>query len=326
MDLPDISVIIACLNGAETLPETLASLAAQAWDRPWEILLADNGSTDASVEVFARFARAHPGLRMRVVDAGGQKGKSYALNLAIRAAAGRAILFCDADDTVAPRLARRHGRERSTAIPSWRRASISGSSARTGRSPRAGSPSRNHLHRLPLSAACALRRRRHARVPPRGLRGGGRLRPRLPGDGGRRLLRAGAPRGLPARLRAGGGLPLPLPRRPRGDPAAGLQLQLLPRAPAPALRRRAAPDLPPLGAARRARAAGWRGGGRARAPAAAAEPRHAGRRWRATAGQLWGQVRGALAFRVAPPPRPAGRQATRTAAGAPATWRSRPPA
>jgi len=102
MDLPCISVIIACLNGEGTLPETLASLAAQAWDRPWEILLADNGSTDATVEVFTRFARAHPGLRMRVVDAGGQKGKSYALNLAIRAAAGRAILFCDADDTVAP--------------------------------------------------------------------------------------------------------------------------------------------------------------------------------------------------------------------------------
>jgi len=98
----DISVVIACLNGAATLPEALASLVAQAWDRPWEIVLADNGSTDASVAVFEAAARAHPGVRMRVVDASGGKGKSFALNLAIRAAAGRALLFCDADDTVAP--------------------------------------------------------------------------------------------------------------------------------------------------------------------------------------------------------------------------------
>ncbi len=98
----DISIVIACLNGAETLPETLASLLAQEWERPWEILLADNGSTDASVAIFAAVARAHPAIRMRVIDASRQRGKSFALNLAIRAAAGRALLFCDADDTVAP--------------------------------------------------------------------------------------------------------------------------------------------------------------------------------------------------------------------------------
>ena len=39
---------------------------------------------------------------MRLVDAAAKPGKSNALNLAIRAAAGRSILFCDADDTVAP--------------------------------------------------------------------------------------------------------------------------------------------------------------------------------------------------------------------------------
>jgi GT2 family glycosyltransferase len=98
----DVSIVIACLNGAATLGAALASLVAQAWDRPFEILLADNGSTDASVAIFEAEARAHPGLRMRVVDARAERGKSFALNTAIRAAAGRAILFCDADDTVAP--------------------------------------------------------------------------------------------------------------------------------------------------------------------------------------------------------------------------------
>ena len=96
------TVVIACYNGAETLAETLESLVAQAWDRPWEILLADNGSTDGSVAIFAAAARAHPGVRMRVLDAGAEKGKSFALNTAIRAARGRSVLFCDADDMVAP--------------------------------------------------------------------------------------------------------------------------------------------------------------------------------------------------------------------------------
>ena len=97
----EISVIIACLNGAETLAETLASLVVQEWGRSWEIVLADNGSTDASVEIFLGFAAAHPGVPMRVIEVR-QKGKPHALNAGIRAARGRALLFCDADDTVAP--------------------------------------------------------------------------------------------------------------------------------------------------------------------------------------------------------------------------------
>jgi len=98
----DISVIIACFNGATTLPETLDSLVTQRWSRPWEIVLIDNGSTDASVQVFEDYARRHPDVRMRVVDAGQRPGKAYALNVGIPAAHGRALLVVDADDTVAP--------------------------------------------------------------------------------------------------------------------------------------------------------------------------------------------------------------------------------
>ena len=39
---------------------------------------------------------------MRLVDASARRGKSHAMNLAIGQARGRSILFCDADDTVAP--------------------------------------------------------------------------------------------------------------------------------------------------------------------------------------------------------------------------------
>ena len=98
----DISVIIACFNGAATLAEALDSLVTQQWSRPWEIVLADNGSTDASVQIFEDYARRHPDIPMWVVDAGRRQGKAYALNTAILAAHGRALLFCDTDDTVAP--------------------------------------------------------------------------------------------------------------------------------------------------------------------------------------------------------------------------------
>lgn len=95
---PALSVIIACLNGAATLRETLDGLAAQRWDRPWEILLADNGSTDASVAIFEAAARANPQIAMRVVDATAQRGKPYALNTAMAATQAPAVAFCDADD------------------------------------------------------------------------------------------------------------------------------------------------------------------------------------------------------------------------------------
>lgn len=98
----DASVIVACYNGAETLAEAIESIAVQRWDRPWEIIFADNGSTDASCAVFAGCAQRFPDVVMRLVDASERKGKVHALNLAIRAARGRSLLFCDADDTVAP--------------------------------------------------------------------------------------------------------------------------------------------------------------------------------------------------------------------------------
>jgi GT2 family glycosyltransferase len=95
---PALSVVIACRNGAATLPETLAGLAAQHWDRPWEIVFADNGSTDGSPARFEAFARAHPQIGTQLLDASAAPGKPYALNAAIAAARAPAVAVCDADD------------------------------------------------------------------------------------------------------------------------------------------------------------------------------------------------------------------------------------
>lgn len=97
-----ITVIIACYNAEKTLSETLEALCSQAWKGTWEIILSDNRCTDGSVRIFEDFARRYPHIVMRVIDASAKKGKPHALNVAIHAAQGKSVLFCDADDVVAP--------------------------------------------------------------------------------------------------------------------------------------------------------------------------------------------------------------------------------
>jgi cellulose synthase/poly-beta-1,6-N-acetylglucosamine synthase-like glycosyltransferase len=93
-----LSVLIACYNAEATLGETLEALVAQRWDEPWEIVLADNGSTDGSVALFRSIAAAHPAIPMRIVDASARRGKPFALNVAIAVARAPAFAVCDADD------------------------------------------------------------------------------------------------------------------------------------------------------------------------------------------------------------------------------------
>ncbi len=95
-----LSVIIPCLNGADTIAVQLEALANQHWSQPWEVILADNGSTDASLEIVSQYKDRIPNLR--VVDASEQRGQPFALNIGAMAARGESLTFCDVDDEVAP--------------------------------------------------------------------------------------------------------------------------------------------------------------------------------------------------------------------------------
>jgi len=95
-----LSVVIPCLNAAATLPAQLEALAAQDFDGAWEVIVADNGSSDGSREVAEEFRGRLPELHL--VDASDRRGQAHAKNLGVRAASGDAILYCDADDVVAP--------------------------------------------------------------------------------------------------------------------------------------------------------------------------------------------------------------------------------
>jgi glycosyltransferase involved in cell wall biosynthesis len=95
-----ISVIIPVRNAAAHLGEQLEALAGQTYRGRWEVLIVDNGSTDSSLDVVARWRERLPGLR--VADASARAGLNHARNVGAAAARGDFFAFCDADDVVTP--------------------------------------------------------------------------------------------------------------------------------------------------------------------------------------------------------------------------------
>ena len=87
---PLVSVIIPVYNGAHFLGDALESVAAQDY-RPFEVIVADDGSTDDSAAV----AESFPGVRCLRLEKG---GVSRARNLAVAASQGEWLAFLDADD------------------------------------------------------------------------------------------------------------------------------------------------------------------------------------------------------------------------------------
>lgn len=89
----ELSVVMPCLNEAETLETCIrkAQRALEAANISGEIIIADNGSNDASVEIATR-------LRARVVHVSA-RGYGSALMGGIAAARGKYIVMGDADDS-----------------------------------------------------------------------------------------------------------------------------------------------------------------------------------------------------------------------------------
>jgi rSAM/selenodomain-associated transferase 2 len=84
---PKISIVIPILNEAITLDAFLRNLSQQ--QRKFEIILADGGSTDGTLEVLNRF----PGVKL--IRSGGGRGRQ--MNEGAREARGEILLFLHAD-------------------------------------------------------------------------------------------------------------------------------------------------------------------------------------------------------------------------------------
>ena len=95
-----VSVVVPAYNAAATLAEQLEALAVQQCEDEWEVLVVDNGSTDGTADLARRFRRRFKAFTL--VDGASQRGHSAPRNAGANAARGELLVFCDADDVVAP--------------------------------------------------------------------------------------------------------------------------------------------------------------------------------------------------------------------------------
>jgi glycosyltransferase involved in cell wall biosynthesis len=98
---PLVSVIIASWNAGATLARAIDSAIEQRFDRPFEIIVVDDGSTDNTSEVLARY-----GDRIRVIHQE-RRGNGPARNAAVKNSNSPLLAWLDADDVWMPeKLAR----------------------------------------------------------------------------------------------------------------------------------------------------------------------------------------------------------------------------
>lgn len=96
---PTISVVIPTYNYAESLPRAVASVYRQLGEQH-ELIVIDDGSTDATPDVVHRLAHECPTSTRFIRTANG--GPAAARNTGIRESRGDYLVFLDADDEMLP--------------------------------------------------------------------------------------------------------------------------------------------------------------------------------------------------------------------------------
>lgn len=93
MTEPEVSIITAAYNAEKYIAKTIESVQKQTFSN-WEYIIADNGSTDRTVQIIQRFLSDR---RIKLVIEN-RKGKAFARNAAFLNSQGKFIANIDADD------------------------------------------------------------------------------------------------------------------------------------------------------------------------------------------------------------------------------------
>jgi glycosyltransferase involved in cell wall biosynthesis len=96
--VPQLSIVIPVRDGGATIAAQLDALAtARKPAVTFEVVVADNGSTDQTGSIVQSYADRLP---VRLVDASHVTGANLARNCGVEHSRGAWLLFCDADDEV----------------------------------------------------------------------------------------------------------------------------------------------------------------------------------------------------------------------------------
>jgi cellulose synthase/poly-beta-1,6-N-acetylglucosamine synthase-like glycosyltransferase len=95
---PKISVLVPTYNEAEVIGFKLRNLAKIEYPRDlMEIIFVDSQSTDSTAKVIHEFVRTHPEFQTKTIIESERRGKSAALNAALKTCTGDIVVVSDAD-------------------------------------------------------------------------------------------------------------------------------------------------------------------------------------------------------------------------------------
>jgi len=97
MPYPTYSIVIPAYNEAGRIPATLEAVVETVREKRWsaEVIVVDDGSTDATADVVRRFAAGAP--EIRLLQNPGNRGKGYSVRSGLLQALGDVVMFTDAD-------------------------------------------------------------------------------------------------------------------------------------------------------------------------------------------------------------------------------------
>lgn len=106
---PLVSIVIPMYNAQDWIDGLLESIIGQTYQNI-EIVLVNDGSTDASAEIVSRFSKRNSGMEMRVILQE-NSGVSEARNEGVRQSSGEILAFVDSDDIWMPEKIERQVQE-----------------------------------------------------------------------------------------------------------------------------------------------------------------------------------------------------------------------